>query len=469
MLDSHSIEKIKQWVDGNKESILMDIIDLLKIKSISLEDKSSYPYGEGCAEAADFMCQLLEREGIQSVNHEYHCISAILKGDLDKDIGIFTHLDVVPEGTSWDYNPFVPKIKNGYLIARGARDNKSSVIAALYAARYFKEQNIRLKHNLRLFFGCSEESGMQDLDYYLSRVSAPAFSIVPDVLFPLCCGEKGIIKVDFSRVIKKGVVTSINSGEVSNMVPPLAIAVLEDCELMPLKLLSETFSGIQVEKKEEKIIVTAIGVSGHSAFPENSINAISILTSYLLSSSILNHEEEQLMKDLNLLTSDYYGKSLNLEYSDKESGNLTHVLGIMNYTNGKAMMNMNLRIPVSYSAVSCKDKLLRKLSEMGMQTERLDFEEPSYTDPELPLLKGLKDLSNQYFKENENSYVLSGGTYARKIPNAVGFGIGRKNDNPPFGVQKGKAHQANEAMCIKNIYNGLELLIQGILLVDKYI
>jgi len=45
------------------------------------------------------------------------------------------HVDVVPAGEGWDSNPFVPKIENGTIYARGTQDMKSGLAAFIEAIK----------------------------------------------------------------------------------------------------------------------------------------------------------------------------------------------------------------------------------------------------------------------------------------------------------------------------------------------
>ena len=45
------------------------------------------------------------------------------------------HVDVVPAGEGWDTNPFVPRVENGVITARGAQDMKSGVAAFVQALK----------------------------------------------------------------------------------------------------------------------------------------------------------------------------------------------------------------------------------------------------------------------------------------------------------------------------------------------
>ena len=70
--------------------------------------------------------------------------------------------------------------------------------------KYLKEQGVPLEHTIRLYLGCSEERGMEDIEYYTSHYPAPEFSFTPDASFPVCYGEKGILEGEFSCAIPEG-------------------------------------------------------------------------------------------------------------------------------------------------------------------------------------------------------------------------------------------------------------------------
>ena len=44
---------------------------------------------------------------------------------------------------------------------------------------------------------------MADVQYYAKNYKEPAFSVVPDVMFPVCNGEKGILEFDATRPGKR--------------------------------------------------------------------------------------------------------------------------------------------------------------------------------------------------------------------------------------------------------------------------
>lgn len=66
---------------------------------------------------------------------------AQLGDDNENYIGVVGHIDVVPEGTDWDYPPFDLTLDNDVFYGRGVLDNKGPIIANLYALYLLKEMN----------------------------------------------------------------------------------------------------------------------------------------------------------------------------------------------------------------------------------------------------------------------------------------------------------------------------------------
>ena len=126
------------------------------------------PFGEGCAKVLDKALSMAAERGFYVNNHDNWYGTALYGSDkMDQGlIGIFSHLDVVEAGDGWIYDPFEPVEKDGFLIGRGAGDNKSGAIIGLYTMQIMKELNIPLKSNIMLYFGTNEEKGMKDVEKF---------------------------------------------------------------------------------------------------------------------------------------------------------------------------------------------------------------------------------------------------------------------------------------------------------------
>jgi predicted dipeptidase len=149
------------------------------------------PFGEENARMLDLALDTARKYGFETRNIDYYA-GDITMGSGEQTMGMLAHLDVVPAGEGWNYPPFGGEIANGNIYGRGTLDDKGPALCALYAMRAVRDCGLELKDGVRLILGCDEETGMEDVEYYLKNYKAPAFCFSPDSDFPVCNGEKGI-------------------------------------------------------------------------------------------------------------------------------------------------------------------------------------------------------------------------------------------------------------------------------------
>ncbi|MDR1249495.1 MAG: M20/M25/M40 family metallo-hydrolase, partial [Treponema sp.] len=229
------MDRADEWIEAHADDLVEDVKKLTSIKSVCLRDEGVKPYGQGCRNVVDAAMALCARYGLSARNHDYYCCSAILPGKTPEQIGIFGHLDVVPEGNDWSADPYTPYVKDGFIIGRGAADNKGPVVTSLYVLRCLRDLGVSLTHSLMLFMGCAEETGMDDVAYFLARNQAPKFSYTPDAPYSVCYGEKGVLQAQFSRDLAGGNLLEFKGGQVTNAVADRASALLEGIPLEKAK------------------------------------------------------------------------------------------------------------------------------------------------------------------------------------------------------------------------------------------
>jgi len=183
-MDQKLEQRISCWMQEHKDALIADISRLVKIRSVSDAKNGTpeAPFGSGCRAALDEMLKIGQEHGFQTKNYDNMVGSLCLEeGEWENTIGFWGHLDVVPEGADWDYEPYNPIFKDGYLIGRGAGDNKGPTVGMLYVMQCLSELGVEMKHHLKLFVGCDEEKGMQDLMHYAATYPCPGMS---NVSFP---------------------------------------------------------------------------------------------------------------------------------------------------------------------------------------------------------------------------------------------------------------------------------------------
>src|ERR687898_1409335 len=88
-----------------------------------------------------------------------------------RTILIYGHYDVQPPDPLelWDSPPFEPVLKNGYVFARGATDNKGQILAHILGIQETIEQDGDLPVNLHLVIEGEEEIGSIHLGSFLEK------------------------------------------------------------------------------------------------------------------------------------------------------------------------------------------------------------------------------------------------------------------------------------------------------------
>lgn len=455
----------EKWMERHEKQMVEDICALVRIPSVSVTTGDpAAPFGEDCLKVLQATLSIGERMGFMTQNHENYCGSLVWSGETEREIGIFGHADVVPAGGGWDYEPFQPTVQDGMIIGRGASDNKGSMMAALYALYYLKEQGYQPKHSFRFFVGCSEEVGMDDIAYYTENYPEPVFSIVPDTAFPLCHGEKGILGIEAEYALESDVLLHFAAGVVANAVPSEASATLKISAEEAERL--EALGALVTQASDGAYDVSVTGIAAHAAFPEGSDNAELKLARILAHSGVLDDEADALMKALCIVFGDYYGAGLGVPLQDEVSGKLTHVGGLASYTDGVFHQSINIRYNVTAEYETMISIITEVLQRYGFEVTMVDNSPPYHMDKNDPLVQMLLAIARRHLGEELEPYIMGGGTYARKLQRAVGFGPGIPKKTKRFGLDRGGAHQPDEYHEIEDLKKAFLIYVEAIQALD---
>ncbi|NLY09872.1 MAG: M20 family metallopeptidase, partial [Tissierellia bacterium] len=185
------LSQIYEKVEVLMPELLKSIQDLVSIYSVEGEATDNAPYGEGPKEALDKALDIASKLGFKTVNID-NKIGYAQYGEGNGDyIGIFGHVDVVPLGEGWTYEPLGGEIANNRIYGRGVLDNKGPILANLYALYALKELGIQFPMPIRIVFGTNEETGFKCVQHYLTQEKPPVFGWTPDCKWPVVYGERG--------------------------------------------------------------------------------------------------------------------------------------------------------------------------------------------------------------------------------------------------------------------------------------
>ncbi len=159
------METTQEFIRTNEKRFIDELIDLLKIPSISADSK----YSKDVIRAAEFIKTKLENAGAEKVEicptkgHPIVYGEKIIDPKLPTVI-VYGHYDVQPVDpvSLWDSPPFEPVIKDNKIYARGACDDKGQVYMHIKAFEGMMKTNT-LPCNVRFMIEGEEEVGSSNL------------------------------------------------------------------------------------------------------------------------------------------------------------------------------------------------------------------------------------------------------------------------------------------------------------------
>ncbi len=166
----------KLYVENNKDRFINELIDLLKIPSISADSK----YKKEMQDAAEMVEQQLKSAGCEKTQIFPTKGHAIVYGEriIDENLPtvlVYGHYDVQPPDPLdlWDSPPFEPVIKNtelhpeGAIYARGSCDDKGQMFMHVKALELMVNENA-LPCNVKFMIEGEEEVGSGNLAPFIN-------------------------------------------------------------------------------------------------------------------------------------------------------------------------------------------------------------------------------------------------------------------------------------------------------------
>lgn len=424
-----------EWMKAHRQEFVRDLMGLMRIPSVANYGADGYAMGKACHEAAEYLVKLARGYGLEAENLGDHCVSIFLSGKMGEEMGMLGHLDVVEAGGGWMNPPFEPMEKNGWVIGRGACDNKGPLMMALYVLRYLKERRLPLHCGVRLIAGCDEEKEMRDMRCYLQHRKPPAFTLNCDGQWPVGIAEKGILTAEVSLAFEEKCLLELNGGTALNMVPDSAFAVRETGEM-----------------------VCAKGKAAHCQAPSLGENAIEQLLRRLYA--------EPELKKLGALLPCFAqdGSGLHIHFEDAW-GKTTCVPVLIRLEDGQVILSLNIRHAPTQPYERLVKALNKRCTELGLSWKMVSYSPPRVDEPNRPEIRLLYETCREVLGVKWKPYATGGGTHSRLFPNSVPFGVGIPGAKNPFGGP----HEPNEAVCIAHLISGLQVYVAALFRLDERI
>ena len=401
-------------------------------------------------------------------------------------LGLVVHGDVQPvEESAWTLPPFAGVVKDGFVIGRGAADDKGPLVQALLAMSALRESGIERTHTVRLLVGSDEESDNLDMKEYLQAHPAPDFSLVLDSSFPVVVGEKAWqgLTVAAPKIAPRRasgyVVESLEAGLAPSIVPDRARLVFRwTASRGPpdWKSLEQDFRArkpdegtvLEVKPDGARLELIVHGRSAHAGVNlEGGRNAL-VSLAHLVHGLLPPCAESDLLAFAELAGQDHFGTGLGLTGSTPLWGryavNVATVgtkSGLSPEQDGNLILTINLRRPPPMTGPQLRAHLDQVVAEFNRKTgARLVTggffaDEPLAFDPQGKLVKRLLAAYARATGRTDGPAISGGGTYAKRLPHAIAFGMW-------FPEKPYPGHDVDEKNPVADLHLGVRVLLEAL-------
>ncbi|MBN1380529.1 MAG: dipeptidase [Deltaproteobacteria bacterium] len=211
----------QDYLTQKRDRFVDELLELLRIPSIS----SLSEYAADVRQAADWTTERLKKAGMENIKIMPTSVHSVVYGDWlhaeeKPTVMIYGHYDTQPVDPLdlWTSPPFEPVIRDGRIYARGASDDKGSLLIPILACEALIKTEGKLPVNVKFFIEGQEEIGSPGVEQIVADhrdLLACDFVLNADGgqysedRGGLLVGLKGICGVDI-RV--KGAQTDLHSG-----------------------------------------------------------------------------------------------------------------------------------------------------------------------------------------------------------------------------------------------------------------
>jgi succinyl-diaminopimelate desuccinylase len=399
-------------------------------------------------------------------------------------LGLVIHGDVQPaEAEAWSFPPFSGKEENGYVLGRGSADDKGPLIQTLLAMKALKESGLPRTHTIRLLVGSEEESAATEMPEYLKTHTPPDYSLVLDSEFPVVVGEKAWDGIGLvAPLTERGTntkpyrVVSIDAGLSPSIVPDRAEVKLawigdtakweEIADSIRAARMPEG-TRLVVEPAGEILRVIAYGKSAHAGVNINGGRNALVALARALEGKLPAGGADDLLAFARIAGSDIHGSGLGIISNDPIWGrydvNVATVKPVERDIKS-AMLYINLRRTPPRNAAEAKAYLETFVTKFNERTgaalvidpDKTYFgDEPLSFDTNAKIVKRLMSVYERATGEKAKPAISGGGTYAKRLPNAIAFGMW-------FPGKPYPGHDVDEKILVSDLQRGARVLIHAL-------
>lgn len=403
-------------------------------------------------------------------------------------LGLVIHGDVQEaDPDPWSVPPFGGKIVDGYVTGRGSADDKGPLAQALLAMKSLADSGLTRTHTIRLLVGSEEESAAGEMAEYLKTHQPPDYSLVLDSEFPVVVGEKAwdgfAVSAAFASerpgVTKPYVVSELSAGLSASIVPDRAevklhwkngtpewepvIAALRAATLPP----DTRLVAVPAVDDPTTLRVVTYGKSAHAGVNLAGGRNALVALSRVVEGQLPSGGADDLLALVRTAGQDVYGTGLGIKDEHPIWGKYAVNIATIkpNPTDEKqVVLTINLRRTPPRTAPQAKAHLYDFLAAFNKRTGaslapyaagEYFGDEPLGFNPNAKIVRRLMNVYATATGERARPAISGGGTYAKRLPNAIAFGMW-------FPGKPYPGHDVDEKISIEDLQRGARVLIHAL-------
>ena len=401
-------------------------------------------------------------------------------------LGLVVHGDVQPvEASHWSFPPFAGTVKDGAVIGRGAADDKGPLVQALLAMKALELSGARRTQTIRLLVGSDEESGSSDITAYLKDHAAPDYTLVLDSAFPVVVGEKAwnAFWVQAAPAERPGraepyAVAALKAGLSPSIVPDMAALDLKwksgaaDWKPLMARLQAKPLppgTHLQLSEEDGLLHIVTSGKAAHGGVNlEGGRNALMALAT-VLKDELPSGGADDLLAFARQAGSSLYGDGLGLKEDDPLWGRAAVNVAMAGPSEQVIKLGapkaeawalvINLRTPPPLFGKALEARLESQVaafnarSGAALESGGFFLDTPLAFDPHAKLVKRLMADYTKATGEHPAPAISGGGTYAKRLPRSIAFGMW-------FPGKPYPGHDVDEKVPVADLTRGEKVLIE---------